>query len=62
VEKAKEFYVDYLGFRVDWEHHYEENTPAYMTIAAVGDVYHFLANGEDTGGKYGARGQRAVAW
>ena len=21
VEKAKEFYVDYLGFSLDWEHH-----------------------------------------
>jgi hypothetical protein len=28
VKKAKEFYVDYLGFSVDWEHHFEENTPA----------------------------------
>lgn len=26
VEKAKEFYVGFLGFSVDWEHHFEENT------------------------------------
>jgi hypothetical protein len=26
VEKAKEFYVGYLGFSVDWEHHFEDNT------------------------------------
>jgi hypothetical protein len=30
VEKAKEFYVDYLGFSVDWGHPFEENTPAYL--------------------------------
>ena len=24
IEKAKEFYVDYLGFKIDWEHRYEE--------------------------------------
>src|SRR5262245_35953201 len=30
VDKAKEFYIGYLGFTVDWEHHFEENTPAYL--------------------------------
>ena len=30
VEKAKEFYVDSLGFSLDWEHHFEDNTPAYI--------------------------------
>src|SRR3954452_8891064 len=30
VEKAKEFYVDFLGFVVNWEHHFEDNSPAYM--------------------------------
>ena len=23
VEKAQEFYLDYLGFKVDWEHRFE---------------------------------------
>src|SRR3954465_15149170 len=30
VEKAKEFYVDYRGFTVDWEHHFQEDTLAYL--------------------------------
>ena len=30
VEKARDFYVGFLGFTVDWEHHFEENTPAYI--------------------------------
>jgi hypothetical protein len=28
VDKAKEFYVDFLGFCVDWEHHFDDNSPA----------------------------------
>jgi catechol 2,3-dioxygenase-like lactoylglutathione lyase family enzyme len=27
--KAKEFYVDFLGFKVDWEHRFEETLPLY---------------------------------
>ena len=26
-EKAKEFYINFLGFRVDWEHRFEEGLP-----------------------------------
>ena len=37
LAKAKEFYVDYLGFKLDWEHHFEENTPAYIQ-ASLGDL------------------------
>ncbi len=36
VEKAKEFYVYYLGFSVDWEHHFEDNTPAYIQVSRDG--------------------------
>jgi len=38
--KAKEFYVDYLGFRVDWEHRFEEGLPLYMQISKDGCVLH----------------------
>lgn len=40
VEKAKEFYVDYLGFTVDWEHHFDENSPAYIQVLRDGLVLH----------------------
>ncbi len=33
VTKAKEFYVDYLGFVVDWEHRFEADLPLYMQIS-----------------------------
>src|SRR5258706_16308075 len=38
--KAKEFYVDYLGFTVDWEHRYGENFPLYMQVSRGGLVLH----------------------
>ena len=40
VEKAKEFYVGFLGFSVDWEHHFEDNTPAYLQVSREGLVLH----------------------
>ncbi len=31
--KAKTFYVDYLGFTIDWEHRFEPNSPLYMQLS-----------------------------
>lgn len=33
VAKAKEFYIDWLGFKIDFEHQFEENTPYYIGIS-----------------------------
>jgi uncharacterized glyoxalase superfamily protein PhnB len=33
VEKAKEFYVGFLGFTTDWEHRFTEDFPVYMQIS-----------------------------
>jgi catechol 2,3-dioxygenase-like lactoylglutathione lyase family enzyme len=33
VDKAKEFYVSYLGFSIDWEHRFEDNTPLYIQVS-----------------------------
>lgn len=40
AEKARDFYVGFLGFAVDWEHHFEENTPAYLQISRGGLALH----------------------
>jgi catechol 2,3-dioxygenase-like lactoylglutathione lyase family enzyme len=32
-EKAREFYIDYLGFQVDWEHRFEPGMPLYQQIS-----------------------------
>lgn len=31
--KAKEFYVDFLDFKIDWEHRFGENFPLYMQVS-----------------------------
>jgi catechol 2,3-dioxygenase-like lactoylglutathione lyase family enzyme len=40
VEKAREFYLDYLGFHLDWEHRFEPNLPLYMQVSRDGLVLH----------------------
>ena len=39
-EKAKEFYIDFLGFSVDWEHRFEEQAPLYMQISKGECIIH----------------------
>lgn len=36
VEKAKEFYVDFLGFTIDWEHRFHDNAPLYTQVSRAG--------------------------
>ncbi|QDH20334.1 glyoxalase superfamily protein [Saccharibacillus brassicae] len=31
--KAREFYIGYLGFAVDWEHRFEAGLPLYMQVS-----------------------------
>ena len=38
--KAREFYVDWLGFKMDWEHRFEPSLPLYMQISRDGIVLH----------------------
>jgi uncharacterized glyoxalase superfamily protein PhnB len=38
--KAKEFYVEFLGFKVDWEHRFEPGLPLYMQISKDECVLH----------------------
>jgi uncharacterized glyoxalase superfamily protein PhnB len=40
VAKAKEFYVDYLGFHWDWEHRFHDNAPLYGQISRGGLIFH----------------------
>ncbi len=32
-QKAKEFYVDWLGFKMEWEHRFDDNAPLYMEVS-----------------------------
>jgi len=40
VGKTREFYIDFLGFVVDWEHRFEPKLPLYMQISRSGCVLH----------------------
>jgi uncharacterized glyoxalase superfamily protein PhnB len=36
VAKAREFYLDYLGFTVEFEHRFNENAPLFMGVSRDG--------------------------
>ncbi len=38
--KAREFYVSFLGFKVDWEHRFEPDLPLYMQVSKDGCIIH----------------------
>ncbi|WP_068826085.1 glyoxalase superfamily protein [Pseudomonas sp. BMS12] len=38
--KAREFYLDYLGFRCDWEHRFAPGMPLYLQVSRDGCVLH----------------------
>jgi uncharacterized glyoxalase superfamily protein PhnB len=53
VAKAREFYIGYLGFSVDFEHRFSENAPLFMGISRDGVVL-FLSehHGDGTPGTH----------
>lgn len=40
VGKTHEFYVDYLGMKVDWEHRFADGAPLYTQVSRDGLVLH----------------------
>lgn len=38
--KAREFYLDFLGFAVDWEHRFKPDLPLYMQVSRNGLLLH----------------------
>lgn len=48
VEKAKEFYLDYLGFSLDWEHRFEADFPLYMQVSRSGLTIHLSEHHGDS--------------
>lgn len=43
-KKAIEFYVDFLGFSIDWEHRFGDSAPVYMQISNNGMILHLSEN------------------
>jgi uncharacterized glyoxalase superfamily protein PhnB len=46
--KAREFYVDFLGFTIDWEHRFEPALPLYMQISKQGCILHLSEHHGDS--------------
>lgn len=45
--KAREFYIDFLGFEVEWEHRFGENFPLYMQVSRAGMGLHLSGHHGD---------------
>ena len=40
VAKAKDFYRGFLGFKIEWEHHFSDDSPAYIEVSRSGMTLH----------------------
>lgn len=57
IEKAKEFYVDFLGFTIDWEHRFGDDFPLYAQISRSGVRLHLSEHHGD-----GSPGSTLLIW
>ena len=46
--KAVEFYVDFLGFKVDWQHRFEPGFPLYLQVSRGECVLHLSEHHGDS--------------
>lgn len=52
--RARAFYLDFLGFKVDWENRFEPDGPLYMQISLDGFCLHLSEHhGDDNPGGAG---------
>ena len=56
-QKTIEFYVDWLGFEIVWEHRFEENAPLYMEVKKDNLTLHLSEHHGD-----GTPGNRVFVW
>ena len=61
--KALEFYVDFLGFKVDWQHRFEANFPLYLQVSLGECALHLSEHHGDAspGAAVGAASMRGAA-
>jgi uncharacterized glyoxalase superfamily protein PhnB len=43
-DEAVEFYIDFLGFTIDWEHRFDPSEPVYMQISRNNLTLHLSEN------------------
>ena len=46
-EKARDFYLGFLGMNLDWEHRFEDGAPIYMQVSRDGLVLHLTEHHGD---------------
>ena len=46
-EKSRTFYVDFLGFAIEWEHRFSDTSPLYMQIRLGESVIHLNGHAEE---------------
>lgn len=46
-QKAKAFYVDYLGFKIDGEHRFDEGMPLYLMLSRGDCILHVSEHAGD---------------
>lgn len=56
-QKTVEFYIDWLGFEIVWEHRFEDNAPVYMEVRKDDIVLHLSEHHGD-----GTPGTRVFIW
>ena len=47
IPKAQEFYLDFLGFGIDWEHRYGDDFPLYCQVSRGDLVLHLTEHSGD---------------
>ena len=47
LARAKEFYLGFLGFTLDWEHRFDPAAPAYLQVSRGGLVLHLTEHHGD---------------
>ena len=53
IAKTDEFYLGFLGFKIDWEHRFDDNAPLYRQVSRGALVLHLSEHHGD--GSPGAR-------
>jgi len=46
--KAREFYIEFLGFKVEWEHRFTDSAPLYMQVSLGNCLLHLSEHHGDS--------------
>lgn len=48
IEKTHSFYINYLGFEMDWKHQYSDSMPVYIQVSLNEAVLHLSEHHGDS--------------